>query len=142
MLAGLLYATQEDDMRRKMCFSVRPYSAPKRVLIMAATVSDCAQRADSLRHRGYEVDCVTCSEAALTQSRSRSYDLVLLAVDTKSASISRLSRQLRKLNPDTTIACLADDRKPIPHIPCSRLLWTAEPMEYFIARVEALAATA
>ena len=47
-----------------------------------------------------------------------------------------------KRNPNAMIACLADCKKAIPPLPCDRLLWKGEPLEYFLARVEALAATA
>ena len=129
-------------MNHKSSFAVTSISARKRMLIVANTRVDADLRSDYLRRNGYEVDCASGSDVALTLSRTRSYDVVLLAVDNDCGEIAALAHQLQKNNPNALVACLADCKKPVPHLPCDRMLWKGEPLEYFLARVETLAATA
>ncbi len=129
-------------MEHKSTFAMRPLGTRKRVLLVGATPSDAAQRSEFLRSRGYEVDSTACCELAVTLSRSHSYDLIVLPVELTNGNLGRLCRKLQRLNPNSTIACLADCKKPIPAMPPGRLLWKGEPLEYFTARIDALSATA
>ena len=129
-------------MEHKSTFVMRPLGTRKRVLLVGATPTDAQQRSDFLRSRGYEVDSTDCGESALSLSRSHSYDLIVVPVDIANGHLDRLCRKLQRLNPNSTIACLADCKKPIPAMPPDRLLWKGEPLEYFTARIDALAATA
>jgi len=112
----------------------------KRLLIVAPTCVDADQRSEYLRLRGYQVDCAPNAAVALSLSYQHSYDIVVLAIDSDHLGIAQLADQLQKLNPNSTVTCLADCKKPIPPLPCDRMLWKGEPLEYFVARVEALAA--
>lgn len=125
-------------MDRKEVFPVDRHFARKRLLIVGTTCSDTDQRSEYLRLRGYEVDCASTADAALTLSRSRNYHLIVLTVDSGDRSIARLAEKLKRLNPAGTVTCLADCKKPIPPLPCHSMLWKGEPLEYFAARVEAL----
>ncbi len=129
-------------MNQKSSFAVTSISARKRMLIVANTPVDADQRSEYLRRNGYEVDCANNGAVALALSRTRSYDVVLLAVEGECGEITMLAHQLQKNNPNTLVACLADCKKPVPHLPCDRMLWKGEPLEYFLARVETLAAIA
>ena len=129
-------------MTHKSSLVMRPIGARKRVLLVDATASDAAQRSEFLRHRGYDVDSVSCGEAAVEISRSHSYDLIVLPVELTNGCLEKFCRKLQRLNPNSTIACLADCKKPLPSLPPDRLLWKGEPLEYFTARIDALAATA
>jgi len=121
---------------------MRPLGTRKRVLLVGATPSDAEQRSEFLRRRGYDVDSASCGETAVTLSRSHSYDLIVVPVDLANGRLDKLCRTLQRLNPNSTIACLADCKKPLPAHPPDRLLWKGEPLEYFLARIDALAATA
>jgi PleD family two-component response regulator len=136
-----LLFTQEEVMAHKSSFTMRPLGSRKRVLLVVASEGDAARRSAVLRRRGYDVDSVTCAEAAVTISRTNSYDLIVVPVD-DIVCVEKLCRRLQKLNPNSTIACLADCQKPLPSLPAGRLLWKGEPMEYFLARVDALSAIA
>jgi len=127
-------------MNQKSCFAINSYSARKRLLIVANTRVDADQRSEFLRRNGYEVDCATGSDVALNMTRTHSYDVVVLALDCN--EVAEIAARIQKLNPNAMIACLADCKKTIPPLPCDRLLWKGEPLEYFLARLEALAATA
>jgi len=129
-------------MTQKTAFAMRPLGTRKRVLLVGATPSDAQQRSDFLRSRGYEVDSAVCGESALILSRSHSYDLIVVPVEIANGHLDKLCRKLQRLNPNSTIACLADCKKPLPAMPADRLLWKGEPLEYFLARIDALAATA
>jgi CheY-like chemotaxis protein len=129
-------------MTQKSTFVLRPLGARKRVLLVCATASECQLRSESLRSRGYDVDCASQCEAAVTLSRTRSYDLIVLPVELTNGTLAKLCRRLQRLNPNSTITCLADCKKPLPALPPDRLLWKGEPLEYFLARVDALSATA
>jgi CheY-like chemotaxis protein len=115
-------------------------SGRKRLLLVASTLPDAGFRSEFLRRNGYEVDFASGPETAITMSRTRSYDVVLLYVETP--AVETLAGRIQRLNPNALVACLADCSKAIPALPCHRMLWKAEPMEYFLARVNALAATA
>jgi hypothetical protein len=115
------------------------FSGNKRVLIVSETCVDSDERSAYLRSRGFRVDCAGCAETAVRMSRTISYDLVVLTMD---VATTRLAAELERLNPSAMVTCLADCKKPIPPLRCDRLLWTGEPLEYFAARVETLAATA
>jgi CheY-like chemotaxis protein len=127
---------------RKSSFLIRPLGSRKRVLLVCATASDAEKRSDVLRDSGYEVDSASCCEAAVTLSRSRSYDLIVLPLELTNGTLERMCRRLKRLNPNSTIACLADCKKPLPALPPDRLLWKGEPLEYFLARVDALSTSA
>lgn len=127
-------------MNSKPCFATNALSSRKRLLIVANTCADADQRSEYLRRNGYEVDCATEKDVALALSRTHSYDVVVLALEC--AGIAELADHIQKLNPNAMVACLADCKKAIPPLPCDRMLWKGEPLEYFLARVEALAATA
>jgi CheY-like chemotaxis protein len=129
-------------MAHKSTFAMRPLGTRKRVLLVGATPSDAEQRSEFLRRRGYDVDSTLCSDAAVMLSRSHSYDLIVLPVEIANGSLDKLCRKLQRLNPNSTIACLADCKKPLPALPPDRLLWRGEPLEYFLARIDAMAATA
>ena len=129
-------------MESKSTFALRPLGTRKRVLLIGATPSDVEQRSEFLRNRGYDVDSTACGESAITLSRSHSYDLIVVPVEIANGRLNTLCRKLQRLNPNSTIACLADCKKPLPAMPPDRLLWKGEPLEYFTARIDALAATA
>jgi CheY-like chemotaxis protein len=129
-------------MAQKSCFAITSISARKRLLIVANTRVDASQRSEFLRRNGYEVDCAASGEDALNLSRTRTYDVVLLALNCESPKIAALAARIQKLNPNALVACLADCKKALPPVPAHRMLWKGEPLEYFLARVEALAATA
>jgi PleD family two-component response regulator len=129
-------------MAHKSTFAMRPLGTRKRVLLVSDTLGDAEQRSAFLRSRGYEVDSTVCSESAISLSRSHSYDLIVVPVDIANCHVDTLCRKLQRLNPNSTIACLADCKKPLPAMPPDRLLWKGEPLEYFTARLDALAATA
>jgi PleD family two-component response regulator len=126
-------------MAQKALLPIDARASRKRVLIVASTCMDADMRSAYLRTRGYDVDCVASANVALRLSRVHSYDLILLAVDPDFPSLTELARELEQIRPTSTIACLADCKKPIPPLPCHRMLWKGEPLEYFVARVEALA---
>ena len=109
---------------------------------MVPNRDDAARRCDVLRQRGYEVDSVSEANDAVTFSRMHSYDLIVLPVDVGSVGVEKLSRRLHRVSPNSRIACLADGKKPIPSMPACSMLWKGEPLEYFLARVDALATTA
>jgi len=129
-------------MNRKPHLVVNPLSTRKRLLIVANTRVDADQRSEFLRRNGFEVDCAAGRDVALAMSRTRSYDVVVLALDSDCHVIANLAGAIQKANPNAMVACLADCKKPVPPLPCDRMLWKGEPLEYFLARVETLAATA
>ena len=129
-------------MTRKTCFVMNSYSDHKRLLIVTNTRADANKRSDYLRRNGYEVDCATGTDVAISMTRTHSYDVALLVLDCDCSEIARLAAQIQKLNPNCLVACLADCSKAIPPLPAHRMLWKGEPLEYFKARVDALAAIA
>jgi len=129
-------------MNPKTCVAVGSLSNRKRLLIVAKSDAAAHHRSEYLRRNGYEVDCASGLSNALQMSRARSYDMVVLALDGDSMNIKKLATQIQRLNPNALVTCLADCSKAIPPLPSHRMLWSSEPLEYFLARVEALAATA
>jgi PleD family two-component response regulator len=126
----------------KSNLAAHPLGSRKRVLLVVTNRDEAARRSDVLRNRGYEVDSASGANDALTLSRMNSYDLIVLPVDVDSIGVEKLSRRLRRLSPNSLIACLADCKKPIPFMPAGNLLWKGEPLEYFLARIDALATIA
>ena len=129
-------------MNRKAHFVITSISARKRLLMVANTRMDADRRAEFLRRNGFEVDCAVCSDDAIHLSRSHSYDVVVLALEGDCHVVADLATILQKTSPNAMVACLADCKKPVPPLPCDRMLWKGEPLEYFLARVETLAAIA
>ena len=127
-------------MNRKPSFAMTSFSGCKRLLFVAEHLGDAGLRSEFLRRHGYEVDFANGAAMALAMARTHSYDLVLMAVDTP--ALKALASKLQRLNPNATVACLADCSQAIPQMPGYRMLWKGEPLEYFLARVETLAATA
>jgi CheY-like chemotaxis protein len=110
----------------------------RRVLLLADRLHAVQEHVDPLLHYGYEVDCTYSSRCALTLSRTRTYDLILIALRRHPAVLQELCRELRQSNPTTPIASLVDPTKPIPPLHAHQFLWTREGEEYFMARVNAL----
>jgi len=135
-------AREFSKMNHKSCFAMPSLSSRKRLLIVAKTGTAAHQRSEFLRRNGYEVDCASGLTGAIAMSRMRSYDMVVLALNGDCANIKKVASQIQKLNPNTLVTCFADCSKAIPPLASDRMLWTGEPLEYFLARVEALAATA
>lgn len=128
-------------MTHKSEFALRPLGSHKRVLLVVTRQDSCEQRSELLRSRGYEVDCTTSTRSAVAMNRAKSYDIIVLPIDMDCDSLPKITRTLQRHNPNATIACLADCKKPLPALPGHCLLWKGEPLEYFVARVDALAVT-
>lgn len=128
-------------MNQKPTFAaVTSISCRKRLLFVAERLGDAGLRSEFLRRNGYDVDFANGSGMALAMARTHSYDIVLMGVDTP--ALNALAAKLQRLNPNATVAYLADCSQVIPPMPCYRMLWKGEPLEYFLARVETLAAIA
>ncbi len=127
-------------MNRKTSFAITSLSGRKRLLLVAETRGDAGLRSEFLRRNGYDVDFASGAAMALAMARTHSYDLVLMAVDTP--ALKALAAKVQRLNPNAAVAYLADCSQSIPPMPCYRMLWKGEPLEYFLARVETLTATA
>lgn len=127
-------------MNRKSSFAVTSLSGRKRLLLVADNAGEVGLRSEFLRRNGYDVDFANGAAMAQAMARTHSYDIVLMAIECP--ALKTLAAKLQRLNPNATVACLADCSKAIPPLPCSRMLWKGEPLEYFLARVETLAATA
>jgi CheY-like chemotaxis protein len=129
-------------MAHKSTFALRPLGSRKRVLLVVSRRDNCERRSELLRSHGYEVDCTSSTASAIEMNRTNSYDIIVLSVELDCDTLQRISRTLQRQSPNVTVACLADCKKPLPALPGHCLLWKGEPMEYFLARMEALAVTA
>ncbi|HLH09948.1 MAG TPA: hypothetical protein VKW78_22100 [Terriglobales bacterium] len=109
----------------------------KRVLLVADRLFPLQEHVDPLLHHGFEVDCTYSCRCALSLSRTRTYDLILIARRHPALS-QELCRDLQAANPTTPIASLVDPTKPIPPLREHQFIWTREGEEYFLARVNAL----
>ena len=127
-------------MNGKPTLAMTSLSGRKRLLFVADRLGDAGLRSEFLRRNGYEVDFANGTAMALAMARTHSYDIVLMGVDTP--ALKALASKLQRLNPNATVAYIADCGQAIPPMPCYRMLWKGEPLEYFLARVETLAATA
>src|SRR3954452_18113103 len=101
-------------MTHKSSFVMRPIGTRKRVLLVGATPSDAARRSEFLRHRGYDVDSVTCGEAAVEISRSHSHDLIVLPVELTNGCLEKFFRRLLGLIANSMIDRCADFKQPPP----------------------------
>lgn len=127
-------------MNRKPTFAISSLSGRKRLLFVAERLGDAGLRSDFLRRNGYDVDFANGAAMALAMARTHSYDIVLMGVETP--ALKALAAKIQRLNRNATVAYIADCSQAIPPMPCYRMLWKGEPLEYFLARVETLAATA
>ena len=113
----------------------------KRVLLIAEKCPANERRKVQLRTLGYDVDCTECERGARELTQKRSYDLVLVAVRTP-LNGGPSPRKVASLWPSAKVAFLVDTSGPLPCMPAHKFLWAGESEEYFLARVEALAASA
>jgi len=127
-------------MNVKPSFAMTSLSVRKRLLFVGDRLGDAGLRSEFLRRNGYEVDFANGAAMALAMARTHSYDIVLMGVETP--ALKALATKVQRLNPNATVGYLADCGQVIPPMPCYRMLWKGEPLEYFLARVETLAATA
>jgi len=125
-------------MKSSTTLSTPSVTKARRVLLLADRLHSVHEHIDPLLHNGYEVDCTYSSRCALTLSRTRTYDLILIALRRHPAILQELCGELRQSNPTTPIASLVDPTKPIPPLRAHQFLWTREGEEYFMARVNAL----
>lgn len=114
-----------------------PSTKAKRVLLLADRLLSVQEHVDPLLHHGFEVDCTYSGRSALTLSRTRTYDLILVA-RRHPTILQELCRELQAASPTTPIASLVDPTKPIPPLRAHHFIWTREGEEYFLARVNAL----
>lgn len=119
-------------------FVSQPVVKPRRVLLLADRLHAVADHVDPLLHNGYDVDCTYSVRNAVSLSRTRDYDLILIAVRRHPMVLQNLCRELRLANPGAPIASLVDPSKPIPPLHAHQFIWMREGEEYFMARVNAL----
>jgi DNA-binding response OmpR family regulator len=91
-----------------------------------------------LTRRKYTVRTVDDVVAARSAWAPRTYGLVLVSLNGFGNAAANLCGEVRNSDPDQLIAMIFHPDQELPATECPTLIFTTEPDEYFLARVETL----
>jgi response regulator RpfG family c-di-GMP phosphodiesterase len=99
-------------------------------------------RADILMRRGFEVELASTIEQAESRWQPGRYILVLFAVRKGLLRAAECCERMKHQRPRQMIGMLVAPEAELPPMHCPDLLWPEENLDYFLARVDTLAAFA
>ncbi len=110
----------------------------KRVLLVEAPSQDRERHERLLTKHKYTVTVVDDVEAVSSVWIPRSFGLVLFSLNGTGNAAAQLCDTVRESDPDQLIAMIFHPDQELPATECPTLIFTTEPDEYFLARVETL----
>jgi DNA-binding NtrC family response regulator len=118
--------------------SERPKRSRKTVLLVEAVSVARDRHATTLARNGYQVataDDIATAEGLFAPGR---YGLVVLSLNGFGEAAADFCNELKEGDPGQVIALIFHPDQELPATDCPTLIFTTEPDEYFLARVETL----
>jgi len=114
----------------------------KHVLLVEAPSGSRDRHAETLARHQYDVTLADDVDAAKKLWAAEHFGLVILSLDGFANSAGLLCDEIRDSDPGQIIALIFNPDQELPATDCPTLIFTTEPDEYFLARVETLTAAA
>jgi response regulator RpfG family c-di-GMP phosphodiesterase len=126
----------------------RPFSSKqfdrqtRRVLLIEGPGASRDRHAKTLARNGYDVLVADNIEAGRSQWSPKSYGLVVVSLNGFGQQAADFCDEIKERDSDQVIALIFSPDDELPVTTCATLIFTTEPDEYFLARVETLTAAA
>lgn len=114
----------------------------KDVLLIESPSSARERHAKTLVRNGYNVFTADTIEDARTQFAPQRFGLLVLSLNGFGEKGAQLCNEIKDVDGKQVIAMIFHPDQELPATDCPTLIFTTEPDEYFLARVETLTATA
>jgi response regulator RpfG family c-di-GMP phosphodiesterase len=113
----------------------------KRSVLLVEGVSAARDRhSKTLDRNGYQVVTADTIEAAQNLFAPHQYSLLVVSLNGFGAAAAQLCSAIKEIDPSQVIALIFHPDQELPATDCPTLIFTTEPDEYFLARVETLTA--
>src|SRR5215813_10844482 len=112
------------------------------VLLVEGPSSSRDRHAQTLARNGYRVMIADTVEDGQSQWTPEKYGLIVVALNGFGQSAADLCNIIKESDINQVIALIFSPDQELPATNCPTLIFTTEPDEYFLARVETLTATA
>jgi response regulator RpfG family c-di-GMP phosphodiesterase len=110
----------------------------RKVLLVEAPSAARDRHAKTLAKNGYEVITTDSPQLAWPHWVADRFGLVLVELNGYAEEAARLCSEIKSADPDQVIALVFHPDQELPATDCPTLIFTTEPDEYFLARVETL----
>jgi DNA-binding NtrC family response regulator len=110
----------------------------KRVLLVEAPSAARDRHAEMLARNGYQVITADHPLSARPSWEASHYGLVVLSLNGFPEEAAQLCEIVKNDDPHQVIALIFHPDQELPATDCPTLIFTTEPDEYFLARVETL----
>ena len=114
----------------------------KGVLLVESPTSARERHFKTLERNGYEVTTADTIDAARSLWSPNHYGLVIVSVNGFGKQAASFCDELKDSDGEQVIALIFSPDQDLPATSCATLIFTTEPDEYFLARVETLTAAA
>jgi len=121
-------------------FSKRAGRQRKTVLLVENPSLARDRHSKTLHRNGYEVATADTIETAQGMFAPRKYGLVVVSLNGFGEGAAIFCNEVKEGDPGQVIALIFHPDQQLPVTDCPTLIFTTEPDEYFLARVETLTA--
>ncbi len=144
----MLMTTPRDDgashFKRLMTrpFTHRSPRQLKEVLLVESASSARERHAQTLARNGYHVVTADSPEEARQRFAPQKYGLIVLSLNGFGEQAANFCHEIKENDGSQVIALIFHPDQELPATDCPTLIFTTEPDEYFLARVETLTSAA
>jgi DNA-binding NtrC family response regulator len=121
-------------------FSKRLHRLSKTVLLVEGASTARDRHAKTLARNSYQVVTADSVESAQEQFAPHKFALIVLSLNGFGDAAAALCHDIKEAHPGQVIALIFHPDQELPVTDCPTLIFTTEPDEYFLARVETLTA--
>lgn len=121
-------------------FSKRTDRQLKKVLLVEGGSSARDRHSAMLARNGYEVEICDSIASAQSLFTARKYALVVVSLNGFGEAAAAFCNDIKEADSGQVIALIFHPDQELPATDCPTLIFTTEPDEYFLARVETLTA--
>ncbi len=126
--------------RMSVPFSKKNGRRAKTVLLVEGESAARDRHARTLARNGYEVTTSDSIEAGRESFSPKQYGLVVVSLTAFGQAAADFCNEIKEADSTQLIALIFHPDHPLPATDCPTLIFTTEPDEYFLARVETLTA--
>jgi DNA-binding NtrC family response regulator len=121
-------------------FTKRSDRQTRTVLLVEGSSAARDRHAATLKRNGYEVMIANSIEEGRAQFSPRKFGLVVVSLNGFGAAAADLCNEIKESDSNQLIALIFHPDQQLPATDCPTIIFTTEPDEYFLARVETLTA--
>ena len=114
----------------------------RKLLLVEPPSSDRERHLKTLQRYKYKVTVANSIDEARAHWSPAHYGLVMMSVNGSGDAVARFCGEIKDKDARQVIALIFHPDQELPATDCPNLIFTTEPDEYFLARVETLTAAA